>query len=186
MEDKINSELLIELAKLIKKYYPDFSESLADYLSSQDLIEHLVSILSKKDQEVENVSKNDTSISPVKQSHKGLRNTLIELKKTEPEKSELLVKFYDGLKDKTFLPDIQDIRKFVSEQKLKKVKLTSRRDAINPLIKSLLPLSLKELKNKLCLVMPITLQDDRSLEGWSELILNKPQRTKQDEGLSNK
>jgi hypothetical protein len=179
--DQSSDELLIEVAELLKKYNPELSESIAKHLSSPEFVKRLVSILSTKSQQHKKKRKPEEKLSAVKRTQRGLRESLLQLEETEPEKSAILVKFYDELKDKSLLPEMQDIRKFSSDKGLPKIKVNSRRDAINPLVKSLLRLSVKEIKAKLNEIMPISIQDDRSLEGWADIILNKHQHTKEDE-----
>ena len=181
MIDQSSDELLIEVAELLKKYNPELSESIAKHLSSPKFVRHLVSILSTKSKVYQKEQKTTGKLSAVRPHRRGLRQSLLELEETEPEKSSILVKFYDKLKDKSLLPEMQDIRKFASDKELPKIKANSRRDAINPLVKSLVPLSIKELKAKLNEIMPVSIQDDRSLEGWADIILNTQQRMKQHE-----
>ena len=57
---------------------------------------------------------------------------------------------------------------------------TARDKAIVPLTKALLPLSLEVLKARLAEVKSVSNQDDRSLEGWSNIILDKERRKKQE------
>jgi hypothetical protein len=113
-------------------------------------------------------------------SPRDFRSSLVTVGKTEPEKSDLLVKFYDGLTAKTVLPTLRDIQAFVSDMGLPPLKATARDKAIVPLTKALLPLSLEVLKARLAEVKSVSNQDDRSLEGWSNIILDKERRKKQE------
>jgi hypothetical protein len=205
--DKLDYELLIELSKLLKKYHPELSKSLAENLSSPEFIERLVSVLypaAKIPQtSIAQENKPEAGKQSLKNSRSSLRkgaktgrkknyqstsgnrtqksshpSFLVNLEKTEPEKAVLLIKFYDKLMDKTCLPTLANIRTFASKIGVQPIKSTSRSKAILPLVKALLPLSLEELKTKLDTVMPGLTQDDRSLEGWANIILDKEHRSK--------
>lgn len=210
MTDKPELELLIEIAKLLKKYSPELSESIAKQLSSPELVKRLVSVLSTIDkipqtvltQEIQPAASNQSLKKSYSSLTKGARKSgkkeshsakgkqtrsnsypsfLNELEKTEPDKSALLVKFYDGLMDRTFLATLQEMRNFSSDTGLPPVKATSRNKAIIPLIKALSGLTVEQLKTTLDAVIPVLRQDDRSLEAWANIILDKERRTKQED-----
>lgn len=208
MKEQPDYELFIEIARLLKKYNPELSKNLADHLSSSEFIERLVSVLHPVEENLsitastqaiqstagnKRLRKSRTSVAKgTKKTHKKDNSSaagnqrrksspplsLIELEKTDPEKSALLIKFYNGLMDKTFLPTLGDIRTFASNTELPPIKADARSRAIPPLVKALLPLPVDKLKTKLDSVMPMIIQDDRSLEGWANIILDKEQRTK--------
>lgn len=178
MSDKPELELLIEVAKLLKKYGPDAFEKLAENLSSPEFSEKLTAVLSTTARIARSVKK-DVLLSEGKQTPRDFRSSLVALAKTEPEKSDLLLKFYDGLTAKTLLPTLRDIRSFVSDMGLPSLKATARDKAIVPFVKSFLPLNIEEIRAKLARINPVSSSSDRSLEGWSNIILDKERRTKQ-------
>ncbi|MDQ3398292.1 MAG: hypothetical protein M3511_11095, partial [Deinococcota bacterium] len=112
----------------------------------------------------------------VKQTPRNFRSSIFEIKEDEPEKSELLLKLYDDLLAKTALPSLRDIHEFLADTELPPLKATSRSKAIVPLIKTLMTLQMPDLRAKLSKIESLSTQDDRSLEGWSNIILNKDQR----------
>lgn len=179
MSDKQELELLVEVAKLLKKYGPDTFEKLAESLSSPEFSERLTSILSKTAR-IAHSAKKDIQPSERKQTPRDFRSSLVALANTESEKSELLTKFYDGLMAKNFLPTLRDLQSFILDMGLPPLKATARNKAIVPFVKSLLPLSTDEIKDKLARIKPVSSANDRSLEGWSNIILDKERRTKQD------
>ncbi|MEH2301847.1 MAG: hypothetical protein V7K88_23390 [Nostoc sp.] len=81
----------------------------------------------------------------------------------------------------SILPNLQDIRNFASDTGLSTIKATSRNKAIIPLIKDLLSLNIEQLKTKLDGLIPVLPQDDRSLEAWANIILDKERQTKQED-----
>ena len=210
MTNEAELELLIEIAKLLKKYSPELSKSMAENLSSPEFIKRLVSVLSPAEQKLQNVVTQEIHQATEKQSVTKTRSSgikgsktskkkssqpakrnqistnsypgfLNDLKTTEPHKSALLIKFHKVLIDKTVLRTLQDIRDFASEIGLPQIKATSRNQAIISLIKDLLPLDIENLRTKIDEIMPVKPQDDRSLEAWADIILDKELRTKQED-----
>lgn len=179
MSDKPELELLIEVAKLLKKYGPDAFEKLAESLSTPEFSERLTTILSSTAKTACSVKKDVQPSEERKQTPRDFRSSLVALAKTKPEKSELLLKFYDSLMAKTSLPTLRDIQSFISDMGLSPLKATARDKAIIPFVKSFLPLGVDEIKAKLVRIKPVSVADDRSLEGWSNIILDKERRTKQ-------
>ncbi|MEH2047183.1 hypothetical protein [Nostoc sp.] len=210
MTDQPEFELLIEIPKLLKKHSPEFSKSLAELLSSPKFIEHLVSVLSSRNtisstgitQQIKPTASNQRLKRPRSSLTKKAKTSqkkesqsakdslpasvsyplfLKELEKTDPEKSALLVKLYYSLINKTLLPTLQDIRNFASDTGLSTIKATSRNKAIIPLVRDLLSLNIEQLKTKLDGLMPVLPEDDRSLEAWANIILDKERQTKQED-----
>ncbi len=181
MSNRPEFELLSEIARLLKKYGPETFESLAENLSSPEFSECLVSVLATAAKVGRTARAKEVETAEQRRSPRDFRSSLVAIGATEPEKSELLVKFYDGLTAKTFLPTLRDVQTFASDTGLPPVKAKARHKAIVPLIKALLPLSLEDVKAKLSAVKPVSTQDDRSLEGWSNIILDRERRAKQKE-----
>lgn len=176
MNDKPEFGLLVDIAKLLKKYGPETFEGLAKNLSSPKFSERLVSILSATAKTGRTVGvKAKSEFSP-----RDFRTSLVELEKTEPDRSTLLLKLYDSLMVKSLLPTLRDIQTFVSDTGLPPFKATARSKAIVPFMKTLLNLPLDELKVKLSAIQSVSSQDNRSLEGWSNIILDKRRRTNQE------
>src|SRR5687767_11741141 len=108
MNDRSELELLVEIAKLLKKYGPETFEKLAENLSSPEFSERLTSVLFTTARAARSIKK-DFSAEP-KQTPRDFRSSLVALAKTESEKSDLLIKFYDGLSAKLLLPTLRDIQ----------------------------------------------------------------------------
>lgn len=181
MKEQPEFELLIEIAKLLNKYGTETFDSLANYLSLPESSERLVSILSQSARAyyIAENEKNQKVVGNLRP--RNFRSSLIELEKTDPEKSALLVEFYDSLIANNLLPTMQSIRAFASDMGLQPIKATSRNKAIIPLVKALMPLPVKKFKKKLDAMKPVSTKNDRSLEGWASIILDKEQRTKREE-----
>lgn len=177
MSNKPEFELLAEIAKLLKKYGPEAFEMLSRNLSSPDFSGRLISILSTTARVARTVRRNEIGGIEHKGFSKDFRTSLVALEKTEPEKSALLTKLYDDMKAKTVLPTLRNIFAFASDNGLPSITATARDKAIVPFLKTLMPLPLLELKSKLSSIKPVPVKDDRSLEGWSNIILDKASRT---------
>jgi len=179
VSSKPELELLIEIAKLFKKYGPETFESLAANFSSPEFSERLVTILSTTAKIARTAQPKGTEQAERKRPPRDFRSSLVALENAEPEKSALLVRFYDDLMAKTVLPTLRDIQAFVSDAGLPSVKATARDKAITPFLKTLVPMPLDELRTRLSDIRSVSIRDDRSLEGWSNIILDKERRTKE-------
>ncbi len=173
MSEKKELELLIDIAKLLKKYGPETFESLAKNLILPDFSERLASVLSRAAKIAESVPSKELKAVKKKTPKKDFRSSLVELDKTDPEKSGLLLSFYDNMIEKKFLPTLRNIHTFLSDMGFQPPKAKSREKAIVPLVKMLSTLSIDELIECLNDVKAVSRQDDRSLEGWSNIILDK-------------
>lgn len=166
-------DLLVDLAKLLKKYGPEPFESLAESISSPGIAQHLSGILTQ-------VAKTGRTI-PKTRREKGLKQepsipkSLITLESVEPERYQLLMNFYTNLTAKAVLPSLRDIKEFATDSGLPEVRAKSRQKAISPLISSLVKFPNEELIAKIQSAKRYD-TSDRSLEGWTNIILNKQRR----------
>lgn len=163
-------DLLIDLAKLLKKYGPETFDSLAELISSPEMIEKLPHILTQVAKMARTTSK--TKRKTRQKQAPSIPRSLINLESVDPEKYQLLMKAYTDLITKTVLPSLKDIKEFAIECELPEIRAESRQRAISPLISSLIKLPNEELKAKIHLLKKYD-TGDRSLEGWSNIILNR-------------
>jgi hypothetical protein len=167
-----DAELLVELAKLFRRHGAEAFESLAARVSSPEFSEQLSKILLST-AKVGRSFRGSRARLERTQSSRDFRETLLALASTEPEKSEVLVRFYDGLVAKTFLPTLRDIQAFALDMGLSPVTANSRAKAIPNVIRCLMPLRTAEIIARLIKVKPVASASDRSLEGWSNIILRR-------------
>jgi hypothetical protein len=93
---------------------------------------------------------------------------------TDSEKAELLSKFYEDLLARRVLPTLRQIREFARENRIRGAQAESREKAISPLIQDLSVLPRDQLISILRRMRPgQSLPDDRSLERWADVILDK-------------
>ncbi len=166
-------DLLIDLAKLVKKHGPTTFELLAESISSPQMVEHLSQLLTQ-------IAKSTQSISGTKgdievKRRLGIPKILDALKFKDPKKYEYLINFYNKLNTKAVLPSLRDIKEFAAEGGLPYVRARSRQEAIIPIITSLVQLPNEQL---IVIIESIKKQkmSDRSLEGWSKIILDNQHR----------
>ena len=109
--NELEFELLIEIAKLLKRYGPETFENLARTVSSPESIEKLISILTT----AAKAHRASQSKRRTKRTPTDFRSKIARLEESEPEKSHLLMGLYDGLTSKALLPTLRDIKAFVSD-----------------------------------------------------------------------
>jgi len=162
--------LLVDIAKLIRKYGPEPFESLAQSILSPQLSQDLSNILMQ-------TSKVARAISEEKEKYKTkeespILRSLLALKRKEPEKYRLLTNFHNGLVTKTLLPSLREIKEFASDCGLPEIRAESRQKAISPLVGSLAKLPYEQLAEKIKSIRKHG-KEDRSLEGWTNIILDR-------------
>ena len=176
MSESPELELLTDITRLLKKYGVETFEGLAQMLSSPDFSALLSTILSGVARTSRIAGAGPGIKKKREQSRGDFRSSLVALGESEPKKSELLVQFYDGLKAKAYLPTLRDLRGFAADAGLPTLKATTRDNAIGPLVRGLVPLGLSELEAMLSTMRPASDRTDRSLEGWSNIILDRHRR----------
>jgi hypothetical protein len=167
-------DLLVDIAKLLKKYGTEPFESLAETISSPEITQHLSHILTQVVRIASTIPKMERKIETKQKP--SIPRSLIALMNVEPEKHQFLMNFYTDLIAKTVLPSLRDIKEFALDCGLPEVRAKSRPKAINPLIGSLTNLPIEQLKTKIQQTLKKYDIDDRSLEGWSNIILNRQRK----------
>jgi hypothetical protein len=174
MNDKSEFDLLADLAKLMKKHGPQTLDNLAELVSRPNFGEQLASVLKA-------TAKVSTSTLPRQRAEmptRDFRYSLVKLEMSEPDKSALLVAFYDGVMAKQLLPTLDELNSFASTLQLEPFKRTPRDKATYYLTKKLMTFSLEDLKRAISLAPPTDRNgNDRSMDGWSQLILSKKRTT---------
>lgn len=171
MDEKVRL-LLIDIIKLLNKHGPDSFLSLSKTISDGLFLSNLEVILT----ETAKCGKDSSIVGKKQQTTKyNIRKQLQELTQKQPEKGQILVDFYKGLTDKKYLRNLRNIREFADELKLPIVKATSRERALGPLMRDLMNLPVSDLKVIFKEINEVDSENnDRSLAGWSKLILRGP------------
>jgi hypothetical protein len=170
MTEQREIDLLIDLLKLMRKYGSQSFELLANDLSSSQITERLSRILTKVPEKARAAPK--TRKSQRTKQQQPIPKALMALEHSDPQKFEILSKFYRDLVTKTVLPSLRDIKYLAEELGLPEIRAESRQKAISPLITMLAVYPLDKIKEKIQSVDRYR-TGDRSLEGWSKIILDK-------------
>lgn len=170
-------ELLRDLARLIKRHGPDAFAGLSDFFKSPDAIDQLVTILDASATAGQKARATKASRTP-KRAQKGLDEILSKIEKTEPDKAQELFRFVRAFRGKRALPTIRNVRDFALDNGLRLVTATSRDKALLPLVKDLIARPTGELSTILKTVTAHEHEGDRTLEGWTEVILDKERRNR--------
>lgn len=176
MKTKRELDLLIDLAKLLKKYGPGSFESLAESISSPETAQKLSVVLVQVAKIGRTIPKTKRNIRHKKEP--SIPKSLIILEKIEPQKYKFLMNFYNDLIVKKILPSLRDIKEFATDCGLPEIRAESRQKAIGPLISLLIKFSNEQLIAK---IQSLKKHDtsDRSLEGWSDVILKKQRKSEE-------
>lgn len=170
MNDQQELKLLTDIVKLMIKHGPDSFDALSKRLTSPEFTKNLSNILI-------NISKNKDYIQMKKRnvhskSVRSIPKALIVSKDKDHEKYELLSKFYNRLIAGEVLPSLREIKDFASNLGLKEIREKSRQKSVNILINLLAELPNEQIKLKIS-SLPKYSGGDRSLQGWSDIILNR-------------
>lgn len=166
-------DLLADIAKLIKKYGADTFFNLSEEVSSSLFKERFAEILLKAGKASEEIGFNKPKKGIASGSLRSFRSQLLNLKENQPKKAELILNFYDDLAAKRTLPTLRDIKNFITDNGLQPLNARSRKNAIIPLLKQFLNLDNLDIVKITSNIPIITENDDRSLAGWSDIILKK-------------
>jgi hypothetical protein len=173
-------ELLVDIARLLKKYGAETFDLLAKELASPTLRERLAALLTTAAEVGRESGGAKVSRPKSPRGAEDLRSLLINLQQTDPEKATLLLRFYDDLMGKRLLPTARELQLFGEGFNPAFPPPTSRKKAVESLFEQLLPLPLERLREVVASVKP-TVPADRSLEGWANLILDRDLRKKRAE-----
>lgn len=177
MNKETEFDLLVDLSKLLKKYGPETFDRLREQMSAPEFVARLTDLLSGAVRVARTLpARTGSERRPL--SQKEVRSSLVALGVTDPEKRDLLVRFYDELTAKIVLPTAQDLRGFAARVGLGFLEIRSRPQAVVALLEDLRSRPLDELTVLVADLKTAAGSDDRSLESWSRIILDKELRTR--------
>jgi hypothetical protein len=170
------SALLYDLAGLIKKHGPAAFSDLVKFLRDPDALGELVAILEAA--ETASRRAHVPELRTVKKTHgrarnDGTQNLLSGLASRDPEKGEILSSLYESLLAKRALPTLADLRRFARDNGLREITVTSREKAISLLLRDLSGRTTDDVRSMFRRVQAMGTSGDRSLEGWTDVILRK-------------
>ena len=164
--------LLKDLASLLKKHGPTAFTELAEFLRNPAAVTALISILETSGTAGRRAGITRPSGKGESQGTKGIMKRLLaDINDKDPEKAQPLSRFYGMLSTKRALPTMRDLRGFSDDNGLRPVTASSRDKAIPPLLKDLATRSVEDIHVMLERMRPVGTQGDRTLEGWTDVIL---------------
>jgi hypothetical protein len=176
VNERSTIELLADLARLIRKHGPTTFSDLAALLRDPEKVHELTSILDVGALAGRNatIRKRKSTRQRYESASGSLLHLISETKRADPAKGDLLLKFYEDLSAKRVLPSLRDLRDFAGENHLIGSSADARQKAIGPLIRDMRRLPTEQLRQILGRVETTEgANDDRSLERWTNIILNK-------------
>ena len=166
--------LLKDLASLLKKHGPTAFTELAEFLRNPATVTDLISILETSGAAGRRAGTTRPSWKGAAPGTKGsVKRLLTDINDKDPEKAESLSTFYGMLLTKRVLPTMRDLRNFAEDSGLRSVTASSRDRAIPPLLRELATRSVEEVRVMLQQIRRVDTQGDRTLEGWTDVILGK-------------
>ena len=166
-------DLLLDIAKLVKTYGFEIFFDLSKDLSSPLFKDRLAEILLKTGETAKEIGVNKPKKKIASASKRSFRSQILSLSESQPKKSKLLIKLYDDLSAKRSLPTLRDIKNFIIDNGLQPLNAKSRKNAIIPFVKQFLDLEESDIEKMIYNVLLAVENDDRSLAGWSDIILKK-------------
>jgi hypothetical protein len=163
--------LLYDIAKLLRKHGPAAFEALHQTITSGEFLRSLERILDETAKVGKQVGIDRKHGRPKGHIGRSVRTLLLDLAEQQAEKGRLLIDFYDSLVAGRYLPKLRDIRDFAADAGLPPVKATSRAKAIDLLVHALGDVPMEKLASVLSRAKRVEVIDDRSLAGWSNVIL---------------
>ena len=175
-----DTELLADIACLLKKYGVEPFEALADKFKEGRLLDDLFRIIDASAKTGRRSSGTlGTKISPRKKKN-GIAELLQRVEKIDTEKANILRQFHQNLVTKMILPTLRDMRHFAEDSGLQPIKATGRDKAILPLLRALEAVPVDRISYMVSEVPQFEAKGGRTLEGWTEVILGD--RNKDAEG----
>ncbi|MCZ7611013.1 MAG: hypothetical protein M5U17_12725 [Ignavibacterium sp.] len=172
IKDEKEINLLLDLIKIYKKYGSEPFAGLIKSLNDKEFLDTFTKVL-------ENTSfiAKEKGIKPKGKKLKklNLKDELLLLSQKDKQKSEILLFIYDKLISKTVLSTNKQLMNFASELGLN-LTAKSRSQNIVSVMKTLIQLPIEKLSNIRIKFDVGNNYGDRSLEGWSNIILKKNSR----------
>jgi hypothetical protein len=184
-------DLLIDLARMLKKHGPGTFQSLATWISSPNntkelitIVNHAAEIANKilvKTQAAKKTVTKSRTVTKKKVGKAKVRTpkALRFLERTEPEKYKILKDFHARLLRRGILPELKDIREFAGANGLKDLKGDSREKLVNPLVNALANLTIEQLKQAVERGKSHSTMAEDSLEDWTAVILERSRENRE-------
>jgi hypothetical protein len=175
----INTQLLAELANLLKRYAPSDWRGLADALENEDqrtkviaTLRHLAEI---------GVFRPDSKTTNDRESRRRQKSKspLLLLKQNDPRKFELLTRVRQKLISRELLPTAPELRTFAGKIGIDVSKEKKREQAVSKLVRGLADVGAEEIQKKLGFSWePETPPGQSQYDQWVGVIMGKGRQTR--------
>lgn len=167
MSQAQNAELLVDIARLLKKHGPEAFADLAHQMKEGQLQETLVSVLDSSAKSGRRFGVKAASKRAAKK-RPGNPPFLVKLEQDDPQKAAIINEIHRRLVEKTILPLLRDIRLFAESNGLRPVTAKSRHQAVSSLLRGMASEPIERIEKLNSLIKE---NENRSLGGWTEVIL---------------
>ncbi len=174
-------DLLEDIVRLLKKYGPEPFEELAGQIRDGRFLNDLLILVETS------AIAGRRSTRPLgrkrkdQRESKGLGKLLKQCEDQDPDKARALQKVYESLVSKRLLPTLRQIRDFAKDNGLPPIKATSREKAIVPLVRGMISMPFEQIVSVLERDSHFEEKGDRTLEGWTNVILSRHGRGPREE-----
>jgi hypothetical protein len=175
------TDLLRDIARLLAKYGPEPFEELAAHLSGGRFLNDLLMLLETSALAGRRSTRPLGRKRKDQRESKGLGSLLKQCEDQNPDKARALQKVYESLVSKRLLPTLRQIRDFAKDNGLPPIKATSRDKAIVPLVRGMISMPFEQIVSVLERDSHFEEKGDRTLEGWTNVILGRHGRAPREE-----
>lgn len=174
MTDTDKFALLRDLAGLVRKHGLSAFSELAKYLRDPNSLDELVSILESVETAGQRARRPQRRSKAKRKSSKTtIQELLTAISETEPDKAKALSTLYNAVVTKRAFPTLRELRNFATDNGLRRVSARSRDNALVPFFRDLAGRPIDDLRAILTRIRPEDGGKDRTLEGWTNIILGK-------------
>lgn len=165
-------ELLIELKKLINKYGDDTFTNLINHLRDESFLAN-IEMLSKKIQSIKMPQKRKK----IKTNYsKKIDDLLRDIEKNNKEQSILLKNFLIKLNKKEYFKTIKELSKYLANSGIYQKNIKTWEHGKFILLSHFSKQGTSQIKENINEIEKTVDTNDRSLEGWSNIIFDEPQK----------
>ena len=181
MNESRYTDLLADVARLLAKYGPEPFEELAGHFRDERFLNDLLVLLETSAHAGRRSTRPLGRKRKDQRESKGLGKLLKQCEAEDPDKARALEKVYESLMSKRLLPTLRQIRDFAKDNGLPPIKATSRDKAIIPLVRGMVSMPFERIVSVLERDSHFEEKGDRTLEGWTNVILSRHGRGPREE-----
>lgn len=181
MSGSRDTDLLVDIARLLAKHGPEPFEVLAQRLKDGRLLNDLVALLEVSAHAGRRSTRPLVARGKDQRESKGLGELLKQCEAENPDKARALRQLHERLTSRTLLPTLRHIRDFAHDNGLPLITSKSRDKAIIPLVRAMVAMPVERIVSLLERSSELEEKGGRTLEGWTGVILGKRDRGPREE-----